>query len=106
MSPKSIKVLFQVAALYDIALGLAFALFYRGIFAWLGVDPPNHVAYVQLPGLLIAVFGVGFWFVSLDPKANATIVLLGVLMKIAYIVVVLGHWMGGSMPSVFALFAL
>lgn len=106
MTPKWIRPLFVVAALYDGILGLAFALAFRPIYARFGIALPNHDAYVQLPSALIAVFGLGFWFVSRAPERLRELIVLGVLLKLAFSGIVLGHWLFGAIPPVWVAFAV
>ncbi len=101
-----IRPLFVVAALYDLVLGLVFALGFRPIYARFGIALPNHDAYVQLPGLLIATFGIGFWFVSRDPVRQRAIIVLGVLLKLAFSGVVFYHRVFGSIPDMWVPFAV
>lgn len=101
-----IRPLFVVAALYDIVLGAAFAFAFRPIYGRFGIALPNHDAYVQLPGLLIAIFGIGFWIVSRDPARQRAIIGLGVLLKLAFTGVVLYHRLFGSIPGMWVPFAV
>ena len=106
MKREWIRPLFRVAALYDIVLGLVYGLGFRAIFKMFAITPPNHDAYVQLPAALILVFGIGFWFVAGDPERNRAIIRLGVMMKLAFSVIVLGHRLLGEIPPMWVPFAV
>jgi len=106
MSLSVIKLLFLVAGLYDLILGLGFALFYQTIYGWFAIVLPNHAAYVQLPALLSMVFGIGFLLVAADPVANRGIIFLGVLMKVVYSALILGHWLSDQVPPLYVAFAV
>jgi hypothetical protein len=106
MSLGWIRLLFLVAAVYDIVLGVGFALCFKPVYEWFGIELPNHPAYVQLPGLLIAIFGVGFLFVSASPLRNRSIVVLGILMKLTFSGLTFGHWLFDSIPVVYVVFAI
>ena len=106
MSLKAIKVLFWVAALYDLVLGLVFGLFYQPIYARFGVEPPNHPGYVQLSAMFIFIIGFGFYLVTRDPVGNRQIILLGILMKIGFCLVVFGHLFFGTVPPIYVPFAI
>jgi len=106
MSLSTIRVIFLVAALYDIILGLSFSLWFKTVYQWFEIELPNHPAYVQLPGLLIAVLGVGFLFVFADPQQNRNIAFLGVLMKLDFTGVAFGHWLVGSIPTIYVILAV
>jgi hypothetical protein len=94
------------AALYDIVLGLAYGLAFRPIYARFGIALPNHDGYVQLPAALILVFGIGFWLVARAPERNRDLIKLGVLMKLAFCVVVFGHRLFASIPTMWLPFAV
>jgi hypothetical protein len=106
MSLKAIKVLFWIAALYDLVLGPAFGLFYQPIYARFGVELPNHPGYVQLSAMFIFIIGFGFTLVARDPVGNRQIVLLGILMKIGFCLVVLGHLLFATVPPIYVPFAI
>lgn len=105
MQPKWIKPLFLIAAAYDLVLGVAFACFFRPIYAWAGVALPNHDAYVQFTGAVVAIFGFGFVLVARNPGRNRDIILMGILLKLAYGLGVLGHYFFGSIPTLWIPFA-
>jgi len=67
MRSKWVKPLFIVAGLYDGILGLAFLMVPLQIFDMYGVTPPNHLAYIQFPALLLVVFAVMFFRIAMEP---------------------------------------
>ena len=84
MNIKWIRILFVIAGLYDGLLALAFLFFAGAIFQGFGVEPPNHVAYVKFPALLLLIFTVMFFRVACDPVKNRDLILYGVALKAAY----------------------
>jgi len=106
MMPNWIRPLFLVAGLYDLGLGLAFALGFRMVYERFGIALPNHDAYVQLPAALIAIFGLGFLMVWRDPVRNRNLIVLGVLLKLAFSGVVLFHRVTGGIPDLWVPFAV
>ena len=106
MKRESIRPLFRVAALYDIVLGLVYGLGSRTIYKLFAITPPNHDAYVQLPAALILIFGIGFWFVAQAPERNRDIIRLGVMMKLAFSIIVFGHLLLGAIPTMWVPFAV
>ena len=84
MSPKWVRPLFIIAGLYDGGLGVAFLGFATAIFQGFGVEPPNHLAYVKFPALLLLIFAAMFFRVACDPVKNREIILYGVSLKVAY----------------------
>lgn len=102
---KWIKPLFQVAALYDFVLGVLFLFAFKQIYTFLNLTLPNHDGYVQFGALLVATFGIGFWFVAQAPERNRDIIKMGILLKLSYSGVALGHWFFGSIPWIWVPFA-
>ena len=84
MNKKWIRPFFIIAGLYDGILAVAFLVFARAIFLWFGVDPPNHLAYVKFPALLLLIFAAMFFRVACDPVKNRELILYGVGLKVAY----------------------
>jgi hypothetical protein len=84
MSASWIKPFFVLSALYDGILGIAFVFFWRAIFRWFGVEPPNHPAYVQFPALLLVIFAAMFLRIAKDPVGNRDLIPYGVALKVAY----------------------
>jgi len=105
MTPAWIRPLFAFAAVYDIVLGVGLGLAFEPILSRLGVALPNHAAYVQLPAALVTIFGIGFGIVAAAPREHRDLILLGVLMKLAYSGIVLGHAAAGNMPAMWTWFA-
>lgn len=106
MMPGWLRPLFLTAAIYDLVLGVVFGLGFRPIYSRFGIELPNHDAYVQLPAALIAVFGVGFWFVARDPVRHRGIVTLGVLLKLSFAGIVLAHRFTDGIPDLWVPFAV
>ena len=105
MSIGQIKKLFVIAALYDFILGVIFLVAWKQVYNYFGVTLPNHAGYVQFGAALVAIFGVGFWFVAQNPERNRDIIKMGILLKLAYSGVVLGHHLFGVVPGVWMPFA-
>jgi hypothetical protein len=93
-----IRPLFIIAGAYDLILGVVFLLFFKAIYAWYGIELPNHDGYVQWGAAVVAIFGLGFLLVAAAPERNRDLILLGILFKLAYAATVLGHWFFASVP--------
>ncbi len=106
MTTGMVRVLFLIASVYDLVLGLAFAWGFKTIYPRFGIELPNHDAYVQLPGYLIAIFGIGFLFVAFNPAKNRPLIFLGILLKLAFTGVALGHWFSDGIPTIYTVFAI
>jgi hypothetical protein len=106
MKREWIRPLFRAAALYDILLGLGYGLGFKTLFKMFAITLPNHDAYVHLPAALILILGVGFWFVAQAPERNRDIIRLGVMMKLAFSIIVFGHLLLGAIPTMWVPFAV
>ena len=78
------KLLFVFAAAYDGILGLAFLFFPLWIYSLHGVEPPNHLAYVQFPALLLIIFAAIFLRIASDPKRHRDLIPYGIALKASY----------------------
>ena len=105
MKVKTIKLLFIISALYDFILGVIFLVGFRKIYNYFNIALPNHDGYVQFGAALVAIFGVGFWFVARDPQRNRDIVKMGILLKVSYSGVVFYHAALGNLPGIWLPFA-
>lgn len=76
------RLLFLVAALSDGLLGVAFLVAAGPILTWLGLTPLASPIYLQLIAGLIAVQGLGFFFVWRRLWRNVDIVTMGIATKL------------------------
>lgn len=71
------------AAFYNLAWGSVAILFPMTLFRLTGVDPlPNYPELWQCIGMIVGVYGVGYWIAASDPVRHWPIVLVGLLGKI------------------------
>jgi hypothetical protein len=84
MSEELIKPFYIISGLYDAVLGVAFLIAPGAIFAMYEVTPPNHMAYVQFPALLLILFGIMFFRIAMDPVKNRDLILYGCGLKVSY----------------------
>ncbi len=103
---KNIRLLFNVAALYDGILGLAFLLAGPQLFTHFQVTPPNHFGYVQFPAMLLIVFALMFLAVARKPSENRNLIPYGILLKISYCATVFYHWFTADVPYIWKPFAV
>lgn len=99
MNENWIKIFYVIAGLYDGILGVAFILFPGEIFALYGIEPPNHMAYVQFPALLLIVFAIMFFRVAADPIRNRELILYGCGLKISYCLLAFWYELTTGIPS-------
>ena len=95
------RLLFLVAAIYDIALGLAFMVAGETVLDAIGMVLPPHIAYIQLAAVFVTVQGISYLFPARDPLANRSIVWVGVVYKAGYAGLAAWYLALGILPSTF-----
>ncbi len=93
--------LFLVAAVYDMALGVAFFFLYEPIFDWLGMPLPPHVSYIHLPAVFVFVQGLGYLIVWSSPLANLGVVMVGIVYKASYSALAAYYLATDQIPAMF-----
>ncbi len=96
---KIIRGFFVVAGVYEALLGLVFLIQPERVFAFFGVTPPNHNAYVQFPALLLLLFAALFFQVARDPQRGRILIPYGMGLKVAYCGTVFGYALTKGIPS-------
>jgi hypothetical protein len=99
MKEKWIRPFFLLAAVYDGVLGIAFITASASIFAMYGVEPPNHMAYVQFPAMLLVLFAIMFYRIAMDPAANRDLILYGCGLKFSYCSLAFWYMFTTGIPS-------
>ncbi len=72
----------KLAAVYNLLWGLLVVLFPAYSFEILGLTPLNHPMVWQGMGMVIGVYGLGYWWAAQDPLTHWPIVAVGFLGKI------------------------
>ncbi len=101
-----LKLLFLVAGLYDLLIGLVFLLCGAALLDWAGIPQPNHMGYLQFAALQLVIFGAMFLAVSRDPVANRNLIPYGMLLKVCYVGLTSYYWVQGACPLLFQPFAV
>jgi hypothetical protein len=100
---KYYRVLFTIAAFYDLVLGITFTFSPARAFAALGISNklPAFGGYVTLLGAFVLVIGIAYALISRgDLRRNADLILVGTLYKLAYAATAFYYWWAGSLPHV------
>lgn len=98
--------LLRFAGCYNLLVGANLVVFYHELFKAFGLPKPNLIMYVQLVGVLVALFGVGYLMVAANPLRDRNLLLLGFLSKLLGSFVGTGYVVLGKMPPVFMLVLL
>ncbi len=76
------KMVLRLAAIYNLSWGAWVVLFPQHFFELTGMDPINHALVWQGMGMVIGVYGLGYWWASQDALTHWPIVAVGLLGKI------------------------
>jgi small multidrug resistance pump len=90
-----------VAGAYNVLLGLNMVVLPEGGFEPLGMRQPDLLLFVQLVGLLVAVFGIGYFMVARWPLENRGVLLLGLIGKALVAILGLAYVALGKVPPVY-----
>ena len=80
--PSWVPIVLRLAAIYNLAWGLFVILCPQLPFRWLGLALPIYPSIVQCLGMVIGVYGIGYWIAARDAATHWPIVLVGLLGKI------------------------
>jgi small multidrug resistance pump len=72
----------KLAAIYNILWGAWVVLFPNHFFNLVGMEPLNHPMVWLGMGMVIGVYGIGYWLASFNPMKHWPIVAVGFLGKI------------------------
>ena len=72
----------KIAAIYNIVWGIWVGLFPLHFFELVGMEPINHPMIWQGMGMVIGVYGLGYWWASYNPLRHWPIVAVGFIGKI------------------------
>ncbi len=73
---------FYAAAAYNVIWGGFTVLFPDLYFQWIGLPIPNYPSLFQAIGMIVAVYGIGYWLIARDPVRYGAFVFVGLLGKI------------------------
>jgi hypothetical protein len=96
------KYLLRFAGTFNLLAGAGMFCLYHEGHKLLGVAKPALVLPVQVMGILVALFGVGYHMVASRPVENRNILLLGFWSKALSSVLALWYVAAGRLPWWFA----
>jgi hypothetical protein len=86
---------------YNLLAGVGMLAFYHEGYKLLGIVKPQLNLPIQLVGVLVGLFGVGYWLVAANPVENCNLLMLGFWSKALGSVLGLYYWAAGKLPPVF-----
>jgi peroxiredoxin len=98
MSPRWKKYILTAAGVYNLLWGAFAVAFPLALFSWLGMPAPNYPELWQCIGMIVGVYGVGYWIAASDPDRHWPIVLVGLMGKIFGPIGFLQAAIAGRMP--------
>jgi hypothetical protein len=72
----------RCAAIYNLLWGAWVILLPNQLFDWTHIDRPNYPGIWQCVGMIVGVYGIGYWIAGSDFRRHWPIVLVGFLGKI------------------------
>ncbi|MEL6739941.1 MAG: peroxiredoxin-like family protein [Planctomycetota bacterium] len=81
-APRWMSLTLRLAALYNVLWGALTVLYPAWLFDLTGLEPPAYPFIWQCVGMIVGVYGVGYWVAARDPLRHWPIVLVGFLGKI------------------------
>jgi hypothetical protein len=94
--------LLRFAGTFNVLAGLCMIVFYHEGYKMLGVSKPTLILPVQVMGILVALFGVGYHLVASSPIENRNILMLGFWSKALSSVAAMWYVVSGKLPWGFA----
>lgn len=101
MSSTAMRNVLRAAAFYNIGWGAWVVLFPNHYFELTGMDPVNHTAIWQGTGMIVGVYGLGYWWASYQPLVHWPIVAVGFLGKLFGPIGYLFNVLQGTIPPAF-----
>ena len=95
------KLTLRLAAIYNILWGFWVVAFPNHFFTLVGMEPLNHPMVWQGMGMVIGVYGLGYWWASFNPVKHWPIVAVGFLGKIFGPLGFLFNYIKGDVPLEF-----
>ena len=94
--------LFTVAAIFNVLVGLGMLLAYGSLAPLLGF-PPRPTVWIHIVAFAVLIFGYAYWRIATDPERFHEYIMLGIIGKLAFVVVIYGHFLAGDATPALAL---
>ena len=82
MTIKYMQTTLRLAAIYNLLWGMVAVLYPIQSFEFFGMKPPLYPQLWQCIGMIVGVYGIGYWLAANNPMVHWPIVLVGFLGKI------------------------
>ena len=96
------RALFTTAAVFNFLVGIPMLVAYPLIARLFGLEGPPTV-WFHIAAAIVIIFGYAYACIARDPVKFRPYVMLGAISKMAFVVVIYGHWLNGTAPGPLAL---
>lgn len=100
---KWMKFTLRFVAVFNVCAGLHMLVFYHETYKVIGMPKPEIQFPIQLVGILVALFGWGYYLVAKNPVENRNVLLLGFFSKFLGSVLGTAYVLAGKLPWTFVL---
>jgi hypothetical protein len=76
------RLIFSLAAIYNLAFGLWACLWPEAFFSWTEIAPPNYPALWQCLGMVVGLYGILYASAARDLQRARLVIAVGLLGKI------------------------
>ena len=92
------KITLRAAAIYNLLWGAWVIAYPNHFFELVGMVPPTHTMIWQGMGMVIGVYGLGYWWAAKDPTTHWPIVAVGFLGKVFGPIGFIMNYLQGNVP--------
>ncbi len=103
IAPAWTKTMLQLAGIYNILWGAWVVLMPDAFFIWTNMELPNYPAIWQSVGMIVGVYGLGYYISAYNPYQHWPIILVGFLGKLFGPIGFLMYALQGKIPWAFGI---
>ncbi|MCB8933033.1 MAG: hypothetical protein M9921_14590 [Fimbriimonadaceae bacterium] len=96
--PRCFRTWFYAAAIYNALWGVAACLFPATLAQRVGLEGITHPALVQVIGMMVGVYAIGYYLLARDPERYSGFVWIGLLGKLLGPLGFVLHAIQGTLP--------
>ncbi len=88
---KNLQTTLKIAGIYNLLWGIWVIALPNSLFEWTGLELPRYDMIWQSVGMVVGVYGLGYWWASRDYVRHWPIVMVGFLGKVFGPIGILHH---------------
>lgn len=97
------RITLKIAGIYNLLFGAFVIIFPNTLFQWLEMEAPLYPMIWQCVGMIVGVYGLGYWWAARQPFVHWPIILVGLLGKILGPIGMIGYLLAGELPLQFGI---